>query len=252
MTGLSGLSGIVDTSPTSFVSGMLGHWDASDLSTLDVSVDDALVGTWQDKSGNGNDWTQPTSGNKPTLKLAIQNGRPIIRFGGTDKFMDAGDIPSLATNDFTLHFVMFHPGTGSGTILSLQEWFDSPNRSGHFTRHSNADLTIQVAITGSTSADLTATNAFPVGSWHTITIVKSGTNIAIRKDGIEINSKGTWPATINFSGVSEETEIGRRLGSSPTNYITADIGEHLIYGTGLGANDIDQNESLLKMKWATP
>ncbi len=42
------------------------------------------VGTWPDQSGNGNDATQGTGAAKPTYKTNILNGKPIVRFDGTD------------------------------------------------------------------------------------------------------------------------------------------------------------------------
>jgi len=45
--------------------------------------DGDLVGTWADRSGNGNDVTS-SGGNRPTYKVAIQGGQPVLRFDGSD------------------------------------------------------------------------------------------------------------------------------------------------------------------------
>jgi hypothetical protein len=48
--------------------------------------DGDLVGTWADRSGNGNDVTASGS-NRPTYKAAIQGGQPVLRFDGSDDRM---------------------------------------------------------------------------------------------------------------------------------------------------------------------
>lgn len=42
------------------------------------------VGTWTDSSGLGNNATQGTAGFKPLYKVGILNGKPVVRFDGTD------------------------------------------------------------------------------------------------------------------------------------------------------------------------
>lgn len=63
--------------------------DADDLSTITESSN--IVSQWDDKSGLGRNFSQGTSGNRPTLETNIQNGRSAISFNG-DKFLthDAG------------------------------------------------------------------------------------------------------------------------------------------------------------------
>jgi hypothetical protein len=48
--------------------------------------DGDLVGTWADRSGNGNDVTASGS-NRPTYKVEIQGGQPVLRFDGSDDRM---------------------------------------------------------------------------------------------------------------------------------------------------------------------
>ena len=47
------------------------------------------VTTWLDQSGNGNDLTQATADKKPTYKISIVNGKPVVRFDGIDDFLKA-------------------------------------------------------------------------------------------------------------------------------------------------------------------
>lgn len=52
-----------------------------------ATADADPVGEWQDQGGNGNHLAQATASKRGTLKLNIQNGRPVIRFDGTDDFL---------------------------------------------------------------------------------------------------------------------------------------------------------------------
>lgn len=61
----------------------LGFWlDPTDVVSGAEPSDNDPVGTWQDLSGNGYDFTEAT--NKPTYKTNIQNGLPMVRFDGTN------------------------------------------------------------------------------------------------------------------------------------------------------------------------
>lgn len=82
--------------------GNLSFW--LDASQLALSNNDP-VGTWADVSGNGRDFTQATSGNRPTFKTGIQNGQSAVQFDGTnDNLIRAIDLS--AVNKVTLVFVM--------------------------------------------------------------------------------------------------------------------------------------------------
>ncbi len=49
-----------------------------------ATADADAIYTWADQSGNGNDAIQATLANRPLLKLAIQNGKAVVRFDGAD------------------------------------------------------------------------------------------------------------------------------------------------------------------------
>lgn len=71
------------------ISGLKAWFRADRIAGLN---DGDLVTTWSDSSGNGNHATQATAANKPTYKLNIFNGQPVVRFAATDY---------LATSAFT-------------------------------------------------------------------------------------------------------------------------------------------------------
>lgn len=64
--------------------------------TIRAIFDEDVVGGWTDQSGNGNHATQATTANKSLLKLSIVHARPVIRFDGTDDWLN------LVNSIFTL------------------------------------------------------------------------------------------------------------------------------------------------------
>ena len=54
------------------------------------------VGNWSDRSGNGFDATRVVAGQQPRFTTAILNGRPVIRFDGTDDALSLDG--AIATN----------------------------------------------------------------------------------------------------------------------------------------------------------
>ncbi len=52
-----------------------------------ATADGDPVGQWQDQSGNARHLAQATASQRGTLKLAIQNGKPVVRFDGADDFL---------------------------------------------------------------------------------------------------------------------------------------------------------------------
>lgn len=81
-TALNGYSVFLPSSITS----LKGWWKADSLSGS-LSNNDP-VANWSDSSGNSNDLSQGTSGNRPLFKTNIQNGLPMIEFDGSDDRLD--------------------------------------------------------------------------------------------------------------------------------------------------------------------
>jgi hypothetical protein len=62
-------------------------WYESDRGVTTV---DGVVGVWGDLSGNGNNASQANAANRPALVVAaLPNGRPTLRFNGTDRLLFA-------------------------------------------------------------------------------------------------------------------------------------------------------------------
>lgn len=107
LRGLSGLSGLItsDGFTPLDVAGLTLWLDAEvgtfqDAAGLTPAIlDNAPVGRWSDQSGIGNHATQANNAKRPTLKLNIVNGRPIIRFDGLSHTLASVATSALTSNN---------------------------------------------------------------------------------------------------------------------------------------------------------
>ena len=104
----------------------LALWlDGSDTGTLflDTGATQAItnngaIARWNDKSGNGRNFTQGTAVNCPTFTTNSINGLSAATFNGSAGFMSAGDTLDMRTNSLTvMSVVKYATGTDSGVII---------------------------------------------------------------------------------------------------------------------------------------
>lgn len=86
-----------------------------DASTI-LGADNDPITAWADISGNGNNATQATAGFQPILKTGIVNGRPIVRFDGSDDRLDF--LSNINAAAITTFIVYSRPSSSINTILT--------------------------------------------------------------------------------------------------------------------------------------
>jgi hypothetical protein len=151
LLGLLGGGGAAAFSPLT-IPGLALWLDAADASTLfqddagttPAVANDAVVGYWADKSGNGKHVIQATTDNKPLLKTAVQNGRNGIKFDGTNDVLANASF-ALAKPDTLI--MAFKTGTTGAALDGVTV------RQGVFH-----DTTIKLFAGGSSIAVGTAAN----------------------------------------------------------------------------------------------
>ena len=95
--------------------------------TVAATADGDPVRRWDDLSGNSRHVTAPSDAARPSLKLAIQNGKPVLRFDGVDDYLvSASAAQSQAVTVFVvvnLTVVGNYPhvvATGTGNAWNLR------------------------------------------------------------------------------------------------------------------------------------
>jgi hypothetical protein len=87
--------------------------DASDASTITASS--GFVSQWNDKSGNGRNFTQALLGNQPITGTDTQNALNTLRFND-NHFMSAGDVLDLGTSSISV-FMVARRNTGINSTI---------------------------------------------------------------------------------------------------------------------------------------
>src|SRR5574343_1369214 len=78
------------------VPGLFQWLVAADITGLN---DGDAVATWEDSSGNNRDASQATGANRPTYKTNIVNSLPVVRFDGSDDYLEMGDFSSFTRSE---------------------------------------------------------------------------------------------------------------------------------------------------------
>jgi hypothetical protein len=255
--------------------------DASDASTLfDATTGGSLVAAdggvarWEDKSGNGRHATQGTSGNRPLRKTAIQGGRDVLRFDGSDNSLSIAS--STATFKF-LHsadstvFCVFKSGTTANPGHGLYAVFGTANTTtpvvGVTLYTSDSDpTTANDALYWYVSRGGLATypvffdgnGYFPSNSFGLISLLSrpqdgtSANRLAMRRNGANLssaNSPGGSPQTVSTANSTDDFTIGR-LPDGQSEFLNGDIAEIIIYDTALSDANRALVENYLLAKWS--
>lgn len=168
------------------------------------AVDGDPIRQWTDLSGKGNHATQTTGAAKPVFKVAIVNGRPVVRFSGTDDQMALPDGAIPLT---------------TGTMVVVGN-LASTSQGGVIERYTGG-LGIRLVMVGGTlymSTDGTQSSAAITGSsFHIYAASWGGTVASVHQDGTSI---------INFTSVTPTAPAGgnTRIGnSSDQGFLTFDV-----------------------------
>ena len=201
-----------------------GHlWQESTRITP-ATQDGDPVGAWDDVSGAGRNALEATVGKRPLLKLAIQNGKPVLRFDGVDDWMATPSITFgsaytviMAVIAPTINKILLESGPNTNSSAGFLLYSGSPNgqvfggSGGPFT-YGGTDLHavgMQVLTTLATSA-------------ATADVFKNGTS-----QGPQTRTFGTIGAVV--------VNVGARSGG--TLPLNGDIAEVIVYDHALTTGD---------------
>ena len=217
-----------------------------------------LVSDWTDQSGNGNNFSQSTAGNKPTYTASAQNGLPAIVFDGTNDYLTTAATVTLG------NYSTF-------VVASRSVWANLSNSGiwGHnFAAAGTAGRAFGVvggafnwwqnnelfSCGNGYGASQTPYAVGPLGtltnnSYHLISAGNGTANSFARKDKTSIAR-----ATTNAACTSSATRIslGTWYLAASSDFWSGGIAEVLIYNSVLSSTDIASVENYLRNKWQTP
>lgn len=201
--------------------------------TTPATADGDPVGGWKDLSGLAHHLLQSVSADRPTLKLAIQNGRPVVRFDG---------VADLLTAAFTL---------AQPAEIYFAANYRNPQAGGTGMTFFDGGTTNMMRLFQSNTNEVTmyAGQAGPVspmtfGSWHAVRCLYDGSSSLLTIDnGSDVTGN---------PGAS--TPGGLTLGAQPTpaSFMTVDFGEVFICNQAQSAANKAKAFAYLKAGWGTP
>lgn len=243
------------TAPTEIAN--LYLWlDGSDSGTLfdattggSAVAADGAIARWEDKSGNGRHVTQSTSNNRPVRKTAVQNGRDIVRFDGSnDSFVNTS--AQFANAPFSAFLVCSRTSLSSANCALIAEYNSTTaaylalalnqGTSGTFP---SAVSIFRVAQAALPSYLFTGAGTARVLSYFSAGVSSGSVTVGVRMDG----TPGGAPAT---SGLLTNASINIGAAQNGTaDFFNGDIAEILLYSRQLNASEIVTVETYLSTKW---
>jgi hypothetical protein len=251
MRGKLGLrSRFVPFSPAD-VAGLTGWWDASDSSTLfdatsggSAVAADGGVARLEDKSGAGRHFTQSTSGARPLRKTAVRNSLDVLRFDGSDDWLDSTiGFSALFTSTATTCFIVAKATNiaWDDTDWSVNQMVlsESLGAQAFFVVRSNST----VRSVGYSFAFTQVSDSYTAGNWIVLSTWHDGSDLSVAVNGGATQSGSLFTRT--FLG---DMRVGTN--SSANKFFDGDVGEIITYNQSLSAQDREDVESALMSKWA--
>ena len=121
-----GASEVYSSAPAAWTPADLGAslalWlDAED--TASITLNGSNVAQWDDKSGNGRNFSQGTAASQPTYNATALSGKPALVFNGSSTFMSAGDTLDIRTNNITMMAVAQYATSNQSGVLIAKSRF---------------------------------------------------------------------------------------------------------------------------------
>lgn len=209
--------------------------DASDSDTITIATG---VSQWDDKSGNSRNATQGTGANQPSVISAELNGLNVIRFDGSNDFLDFNG-SFLASTSYSILAVITRRtssttywlgGSGTNTNQNLILGY-SNNTTAILAQYLN-DLTGSVAGYTSPAADLFGY------------FLNTSTGRILYRNATVLNSDGATTSLTSFAG----SRLGNFSAGGGTWY-NGDIAEVVATTSVLSTDNRQKLEGYLAHKW---
>lgn len=242
------------------ISGLKLWLDANDPATLfqdsglttPATADADPVGGWKDKSGNNNHATQAVAGDRGTLKLAIQNGLPIVRFDGTSDSLElSGAGLDILKNVAGATLFAAFKGTAADArfVLSFETNASGTLRAGLAIKTAGLDYraagrTLDADTAGAAGGGTLA------NVWHTLVGWFDYTNgdIYAFLDGAQLATSST--TVISNGNTSNTSSALAQVGAlAAVQFFPGDVAEVLVYTSALSVANRQAVESYLNSKW---
>lgn len=222
-------------------------WLKSDNSVTSGGIGTA-VSAWADVSGSGNNATQATGTNQPTLQNG-PNSLPTVQFDGTNDFMQ---LPQGLAN-FTQGASVFVV-TKPTTIASGKRFFEFATSPSHdnirIIESAPTGAQFDVNLSDGTASSVLSTSALTASSYQVIEAMHNGAGIGtFLTNGVQ----GAQNTMNNIPNVTRTSNyLGRDYSGTSTNYLTGEIAEIIMYNRNLTVSERQAVEGYLFTRYGLP
>ncbi len=236
------------------VSGLTLWLDANVIGTLwqdsarttQVSADGDPVGAHDDSSGVGNNFSQSTSGARPTYQTAELNSLPVIRFDGVDDRLakTSGNSSAIITNSARTVFIVFKAASGGPSSGYNDDLLLGDNGGWWWISISGSGTTVNVGHQNGTDGVKQVAPSISTGTWYILeSRHESGTLYAALNGGSA--------SSVAVGVVGSLTDGAPRTGANYSGaYLDADVAEILVYNVAVSSGDRSSILSYLNTKWS--
>lgn len=191
------------------------------------------VVTWADASGLGNDVTQATGSKQPTYRTNVLNGKPVVRFGGTDDLLVRAGAPPFSGQCGAVFLVVNLSSVAASTLFSSGDEAADVDRLQVRTTAGGILRIVTVtaagaAFNGTSATTMIAGTTYVIGAFTdgaTWTMTVNGAPSALSVSGV---NSGDWFA--DWSAL-DNVIVGafRGVAGAETEQSTGDFGAVLVY-----------------------
>jgi hypothetical protein len=224
------------------VTGMSVWYDASDATTFTYSSSN-IISQWSDKSGNSRNATQATTSQQPTRQTNVINGLPVVRFDGSNDYLEFTNILSGDTT-FTVFWVLRPVAVTTGYKPSFAFLSNAPDVDYGALHYINPSAQGASYPFGGNSGwgNYDNSGSYTANSVYLMEFIADGSTWKVFK-------AGTQEGTNNTGGSPSYAKTWIAAQNNPPRFSQFDFGEILVYNTALSAGDVTTNRNYLNAKW---
>jgi len=215
---------------------------------------DGAVARWEDKSGNGRHATQATSGRRPTRKTGTQNSRAVLRFDGSNDFMQRQSFSFFNATGFTGFVVARSDETADRWAITWTIPGDNDDYGLIILRRDGATPAQNQFSFSNNNARITETTE--TTGFAALTHRVTSGSMTAHRNGNLIGTQSVTATGTGDGGRNVPTRSILNIGAlvRPANpdgvlFFKGDIAEIIWYDSGLSDTDRSAVEQYLISKW---
>lgn len=236
------------------------YW-ARDLASLscwvdfpDISGSDGdAISSVSDKSGAGENFTQVTGNKQPLLKLAIQNGRSVLRFDGSNDYL-LGNLSSVFSGTdlpctiLCVSKARVTPSSGNYMTVCGPGYSIFSSNSFHMGVDNDGSAQYFVDRRDSVSTEKTLYAGTLDNNFHVIIMKFTGLTGSLFVDGTQIGVDTDMDVgAVTF----DQFAIGALVRNNVINCLDGDVGEMIVFNVAVSSRIINLLHRYGRWKWRT-